>query len=77
MISTHTKDFCEKHGLHLPDFNFLNLPDFYNMFQQVAKVEKGFLQLSYTLYSQIWLNILVWLHEEIWGGGGQKQNGSL
>jgi hypothetical protein len=40
MISTHSKDFCEKHGLQLPDFNFLNFPDFYNMFQQVAKVEK-------------------------------------
>jgi hypothetical protein len=29
------------------------------MFQQVAKVEKGFLQLSYMVDSQIWLNIFV------------------
>jgi hypothetical protein len=38
------------------------LPDFYNRFQQLAKVEKGFLKkflLSHLVYSQIWLSLLV------------------
>jgi hypothetical protein len=31
MILTHKKDFCEKNGLHLPDFSILlkKLPDSY------------------------------------------------
>jgi hypothetical protein len=39
-----------------------NLPDFYNRFQQLAKVGKGFLKnvlLSHLVYSQIWLSLLV------------------
>jgi hypothetical protein len=43
------------------------LPDFYNSFQQVAKILKDsfsfFFKLSYLAYSQIWLNFVVGDHQ--------------
>jgi hypothetical protein len=39
----------------------LSLPDFYNKFQQVVKIEKDseIFLLPHLVYSQIWLNLLV------------------
>jgi hypothetical protein len=39
MILTHTKDFCEKLALIVQTLRFFLGPDFYNMFQQVVKIE--------------------------------------
>jgi hypothetical protein len=41
MISTHTKEFCEKNDLDLPNLQKIKKsPHFYNKFQHVAKILK-------------------------------------
>jgi hypothetical protein len=64
MISIHTKCFSEKHSPNWPGFEGKIKPKwshFCNRFQQITKIflELFFFKLSYLVYSQIWLNLLV------------------
>jgi hypothetical protein len=64
MISIHTKFFSEKHSPNWPGFEGKiksKWSHFCNRFQQITKIflELFFFKLSYMVYSQIWLNLLV------------------